>query len=336
MASVGPMAGVGRWFVLAVVAIALAGCGSTPRAEDALGSWRGGASRDRIVEFVDRVTDPHGSAYVPEDQRVAVFDHDGTIWAEQPVYFQFSFAMDRVRELAPGHPEWRTTEPFRSALAGDIAGVLATGEEGVAALLEATHTGMTPDEFRVMVRGWLRTARHPETGRPFTEMVYEPMVELMWYLRSRGFRVVIVSGGGQEFMRAFTAERYGLAAEHVVGSRFVTELDESVDPPVLIQRPKLAWFDDKAAKPAAIWERLGLRPIMAFGNSDGDYQMLRWVTAGEGPRLGALVRHTDAEREWAYDRDSHIGQLDRGLDEAGERGWVVIDMARDWARVFAH
>ena len=321
--------------------VILAGCSAPePVAEepqpaaDQLSSWNDGPAKQRIVEFVNRVTDPVSPDFVPEPERVAVFDNDGTLWAERPIYFQLLFAIDRVKELAPEHPEWKTTQPFQAVLEGDMKALAASGEHGILELVMATHAGMTTTEFEDVAGDWLATARHPTTGKPFTEMVYQPMLELLDYLRANGFKTYIVSGGGIEFMRPWTEKVYGIPPEQVVGSSITTVYEVRDGEPVLVRQPKMNFIDDKEGKPVGINSHIGRRPIMAFGNSDGDFQMLEWTTAGDGARLGVLIHHTDADREWAYDRESHVGRLDRGLDEAADRGWVVVDMQEDWNTVF--
>jgi phosphoglycolate phosphatase-like HAD superfamily hydrolase len=301
---------------------------------DPLPSWNHGDAKQSIFDFVIRVTDPASSDFVPEAERIAVFDNDGTLWAEQPAYFQLIFAMDRVMALAPEHPEWKTTQPFQAVLEGDMEALAASGEHGLLELVMATHAGMTTDEFAAIAAEWMATARHPTTGRPYTEMVYQPMLDLLDYLRANGFKTFIVSGGGIEFMRPWTEAVYGIPPEQVIGSSIKTVFEVRDGEPVLVRLPELNFIDDKAGKPVGINTHIGRRPIAAFGNSDGDFQMLEWATAGGGASLGVYIHHTDAEREWAYDRDSHIGRLDRGLDEASARGWVVVDMKRDWKTVF--
>lgn len=299
-----------------------------------LPSWNDGPARDSIVSFVTEARTPDSHGHIPKAERIAVFDNDGTLWAEQPAYFQLFFAMDRVRDLAPQHPEWRTQQPFRAVLENDLAALAASGEHGAAQLIMATHAGLTTDEFATVVRDWVNTARHPTTGRPYTEMVYQPMLELLKYMRKHGFKTYIVSGGGLEFMRVFAEEVYGIPPEQVIGSSIRTEFVMTDAGPVIRRLPEIDFIDDKAGKPLAINRHIGRRPAAAFGNSDGDLQMLQWTIAGDGPRLGVLIRHTDADREWAYDRDSHIGRLDRALDEAAARGWLVVDMKQDWNRIF--
>ncbi|MEM1114747.1 MAG: HAD family hydrolase [Pseudomonadota bacterium] len=301
----------------------------------ALPSWQQDTSSlGAITRFVERVVDPKSPDYVEPAARIAVFDNDGTLWAEQPVYFQLLFAMDRVRAMASDNPEWKTTEPFKSVLAGDSASVLAGGEAAILEVVTATHAGMTTDTFDQSVITWLDSARHPSTGRPFTEMVYQPMLELLDYLRAKGFTTYIVSGGGIDYMRPWTERVYGIPPQQVVGSQMTTRYRLIDGEPRLWREPELRFIDDKAGKPVGIHTHIGRRPILAVGNSDGDFEMLEWTTAGQGPRLGVLIHHTDAEREWAYDRQSHIGQLRRGLDEGPERGWVIVNMKTDWTRIF--
>ncbi len=314
-----------------------AGGDSSPVASAApiLPSWNDGNSRDAIVDFVNRVTDPNGTDFVPEAERIATFDNDGTLWAEQPAYFQLLFAIDRVQALAPEHPDWATRQPFQAVLEGDMEALAAGGEHGLAELVMASHTGMTTVEFEQIAKDWIATARHPATGQPYTEMVYQPMLELLDYLRANGFKTFIVSGGGIEFMRPWTEQTYGIPPEQVVGSSVKTKLEMRDGEPVLVRLPEIDFVDDKEGKPVGIHSHIGRRPIAAFGNSDGDLQMLQWTAAGAGPSLCVYVHHTDADREWAYDRDSHIGGLDKGLDEAAARGWTVVDMKTDWKRIFA-
>jgi phosphoserine phosphatase len=283
---------------------------------------------------VTRVATPGTPDFVPASDRIAVFDHDGTLWAEQPMYVQVVFALERVRALAPQHPEWAGEEPFKSVLAGDLDGVMAGGEHALVEMVMATHAGMTTDEFDQIVSGWIGTARHPVSGRLYTEMVYQPMLEALACLRVNGFKTYIVSGGGVEFMRPWAERVYGVPPEWVVGSRIKTKYEVRGGTPVLARLAEVDFIDDKAGKPVAIEQAIGRRPIAAFGNSDGDFEMLEWTTSGPGVRFGLLVHHTDAEREWAYDRGSRVGRLERGLDEAPTRGWTVVDMKRDWAVIW--
>jgi hypothetical protein len=281
------------------------------------------------------VTKAGSPDFVPVSQRIATFDNDGTLWAEQPMYFQIAFVFDRVKATAPQHPEWTTKEPFASLLKGDMKGVLASGEQGLLEMLVATHSGMTTDEFEKIVTDWLATARHPKTKRLYTEMVYQPMLELLAYLRANGFKTYIVSGGGIEFMRTFSERVYGVPPEQVLGSMGKLKFDMKDGKPVLTKMPGADFVDDKDGKPIGIQRFIGRRPIAAFGNSDGDLQMLQWTGAGAGARFCLYVHHTDAAREWAYDKPSSIGQLDKGLVEAKARGWTVVSMKDDWKKIFA-
>lgn len=303
-------------------------------AADALPSWKNTATKKAIVTFVEKVTKEGSPDFVPEPERIATFDNDGTLWAEQPMYFQAMFIFDRIKQLAPQHPEWRQKEPFASVLKGDVKAALAGGEKALLELAMATHAGMTTEEFEKIVTDWITTAKHPKTGKLYTEMVYQPMLELLAYLRANGFKTFIVSGGGIEFMRPWAERVYGIPPEQVVGSSIKTKFEMRDGKPALVRLPELNFIDDKTGKPVGIHSHIGRRPLMAFGNSDGDFQMLEWTTAGRGPRFALLVHHTDAEREWAYDRDSHIGQLARGLDEGPKRGWTIVNMKNDWKVVF--
>ena len=320
--------------VKAALVITLAFGTTLAVAADALPSWNDGKARQSITDFVKRVTTP-GKDFVPPAERIATFDNDGTLWAEQPMYFQLLFALHRVGALAPQHPEWKTQEPFASLLKGDVKGALAGGEPAIAKIVMATHAGMTTEEFEQIVKDWLATAKHPVTERPYTEMVYQPMLELLAYLRANGFKTYIVSGGGIEFMRPWTEKVYGIPPEQVVGSSIKTKFELRDGKPVLVRLPELNFIDDKAGKPVGIHQHIGRRPIAAFGNSDGDLQMLQWTTAGAGRGSRLVVHHTDAEREWAYDRKSPVGRLDKALDEAIAKGWTVVDMKRDWKKIFA-
>ena len=317
-------------YALALVVLLLS---SAIASADPLPSWRAGKTKSTIVDFVARVTTP-GADFVPVAERIAVFDNDGTLWTEQPLYFQFFFVIDRIKALATAHPEWKTQEPFASVLKGDLKGALAGGEHGLVEMMMATHAGLTTAEFEKAVSEWLATAKHPKTGRPFTEMVYQPMLELLAYLRASGFKTFIVSGGGIEFMRPWTEKVYGIPPEQVVGSSGGLKYELRDGTPVIVKLPALVHNDDKEGKPVGIQRHIGRRPIAAFGNSDGDFQMLEWTTRGTGARLGLIVHHTDATREYAYDRGSHIGKLERGLDEAAARGWILADIKQDWSRVY--
>ncbi len=307
---------------------------ATAQATEPLGSWAQHAAKARVLAFVKAVTTEGSPEFVSPSERIAVFDNDGTLWAEQPAYFQLLFAMDRVRELSAKHPEWKTLEPFASVLRGDFKSVARSGEKALLQLVMATHAGMTTETFERTVQHWITTARHPTSGRPYTDMVYQPMLELIAHLKSNGFKVFIVSGGGVEFMRPWVERVYGIPPEQVIGSSIRTKFEMRDGKPVLVRLPEVAFIDDKAGKPVGIHQHIGRRPLLAGGNSDGDLQMLQWTVAGPGPRLALLVHHTDSEREWAYDRRSAVGKLDQALDEAGTRGWTVVNMKRDWNRVF--
>jgi phosphoserine phosphatase len=304
------------------------------RAEDALPSWNDGPAKQSIVAFVAKVTKAGGPDFVKPEERIAVFDNDGTLWAEWPAYSQLFFALDRVKALAPQHPEWRKKQPFKAALAGDMKTLAAGGEKGLLDIVTATHAGNTPDEFQAIVSQWLASAEHPKFKAHYDRLVYQPMLELLAYLRANGFKTYIVSGGGVEFMRAFTERVYGVPPEQVIGSSIVTKFEVVDGKPVLKREAKVNFIDDKAGKPVGINSFIGRRPIAAFGNSDGDFQMLEWTTGGDGPRFGLIVHHDDAAREAAYDRTSSVGRLDRGLDEAGKRGWTLVSMKSDWKTVF--
>ena len=304
------------------------------RGAEPLPSWNDTASRQAILRFVGRVTTAGSTDFVPVPERIAVFDNDGTLWSEQPVYNQAAFIVDRVKALAPEHPEWTARDPFASIMKGDLKDALASGEQGLVELVTATHSGMTTDEFGATVDQWIRTARHPKTQRLYTEMVYLPMLELLDYLRANGFKTFIVSGGGTDFMRPWVERVYGIPPEQTIGTTADLKFEMQDGKPRLRKLPTVDHVDDKAGKPVGIHRYIGRRPIAAFGNSDGDLQMLQWTCAGAGARFCLYVHHTDAEREWAYDRESHIGRLDKGLDEAAASGWTVVDMKRDWNRVF--
>ena len=326
-----------HWLAAVAASITLAACAPMAGAPgiDPLPSWNEGASKQRIVDFVKAVGSEGGKDYVAPAERIAVFDNDGTLWAEQPMYFQFFFALDRVKALAPQHPEWKDKEPFASLLEGDVKGALAGGERAMLEIVMATHAGMTTEEFEQSVKDWAATAKHPTTQRRFTEMVYQPMLELLAYLRANGFETFIVSGGGIEFMRPWTEQAYGIPPEQVIGSSIKTQFELRDGKPVLMRLPQVNFIDDKQGKPVAINLHIGRRPIAAFGNSDGDFEMLQWTTAGTGARLGMLVHHDDAMREFAYDRDSSVGRLARGLDRYQAMGWTLISMKNDWKVVFA-
>jgi hypothetical protein len=303
-------------------------------ATDALPSWNDTATKKAIVTFVERVTQQGSPDLVPPPERIATFDNDGTLWAEQPIYFQLAFALDRVKALAALHPEWKDKEPFASLLKGDLKGALAGGEKAIFEIITVTHSGMTTAEFEQIVRDWLATAKHPVTGKPYTEMVYQPMLELLAYMRANGFKTFIVSGGGIDFMRVFSERVYGVPPDQVVGSSGKLSFEMRDSTPVLMKLPDVNFIDDKAGKPVGIQMHIGQQPIAAFGNSDGDLQMLQWAKGGAGVRFALIVHHTDAVREWAYDRQSSIGHLDKALDAAQAEGWTVVDMKNDWKTIF--
>jgi hypothetical protein len=328
---------------VALLAITLAGFTST-QAQDVstslgtspLPSWNDTAAKKAIMTFVEKVTKEGSSDFVSPAERIATFDNDGTLWCEQPMYFQLFFALDRVKTLAPQHPEWKTKEPFASLLKGDVKGALAGGDHAILEIIVATHAGMTTAEFEKIVADWIATAKHPKFKRPYTECIYQPMVELLAYLRANGFKTFIVSGGGIEFMRPWTEKVYGIPPEQVVGSSIKTKYEMRDGKPVLMRLPEMNFIDDKAGKPVGINSHIGRRPIAAFGNSDGDQQMLEWTQAGGGARLMMLVHHDDAAREFAYGADSKIGTFsDALMAEAKKDGWTVISMKDDWKKIFA-
>jgi phosphoserine phosphatase len=325
--------GVGIWGTL----LFSSGGSSVLRAEQShqpLPSWNDNISKSAIINFVSRVTKPDHPDFVPEAERIAVFDNDGTLWSEQPAYFQLIFSFDRIKALVPQKPEWQTQQPFKAVLENNLPGLSASGNQGILNVIAASHAGMTTSEFETLVQEWLASARHPRFDRPYTDLVFQPMLEVLTYLRQNGFKTYIVSGGGVDFLRAWAPTVYGIPPEQIIGSRLKTQFEIRQGEPVLIRQPEVEFINDKAGKPIAIQQIIGRRPIMAFGNSDGDLQMLQWTTAGQGPRLGVLVHHTDAQREWAYDRQSLFGRLDKALDEAQPRGWVVVDMKQDWRTIY--
>ena len=301
---------------------------------DPLPSWHESDSKSQIIAFVEAVTSNDSEYFVPEAERIATFDNDGNLWSEQPMYFQLFYAIDKVKEMAPDHPEWREEQPFKGVLEGDMNAVMASGEAGLLQLMMATHAGMTTAEFNASAAKWLKTAKHPRFNRLYTEMVYQPMLEVLQYLRDSGFKTYIVSGGGIDLVRLFSEEVYGIPPEQVVGSQIKKRFELRDGEPVIVREPKIFFIDDKAGKPVGIDNHIGRRPLAASGNSDGDLQMLQWTAAGEGPRLMLLLHHTDGEREWAYDSESHIGRLDTALEQARELDWVVIDMAKDWKVIY--
>ena len=307
---------------------------SSAHASNPLPSWNDGESKQAIVAFVNKVTREGSEDFVPAPERIATFDNDGTLWSEQPMYFQFIYVIERIKKLAPQHPAWKEQEPFASVLKGDMQQALAGGEKALLEMVMATHAGLTAEEFSKSVKEWLSTARHPKTVKRYTAMVYQPMLELLDYLRANDFKIFIVSGGGIDFVRVFSEEVYGIPPERVVGSSNKAKYEVRDGKPVIVKLPEIDLIDDKAGKPVGIHRHIGSRPILAIGNSDGDFEMLEWTTTGDGPRLGMILHHTDADREWAYDRDSHIGKLDRGLNESSGRNWNLIDMKKEWKNIY--
>jgi hypothetical protein len=303
-------------------------------APDPLPAWNDGPAKRSISKFVEDATHAGAPTFIPPSERVATFDNDGTLWSEQPSYFQLAFTLWRIKSLARRHPEWQAEEPFKSVLAGDAQGALQQGQAALLELIQATHTGMTLDEFSGAVKEWAATAKHPKTGRLYTEMVYQPMLELLAYLRANGFKTYIVSGGGVEFMRPWVERVYGVAPEQVIGSRGALRFELRASGPVLVKEATVDFVNDGPGKPVSIENFIGRRPVFAFGNSDGDQQMLQWTAAGAGLRFMGIVHHTDDAREWAYDRQSSIGKLDQALDEASTKGWLVVDMKKDWKRIY--
>jgi phosphoglycolate phosphatase-like HAD superfamily hydrolase len=328
----------GRKLLTALVVAAFCLCATAPALAqaDPLPSWNAGAVKSSITDFVSRATTEGGSDFVPGPERIAVFDNDGTLWSERPVYFQLAFAIDRIKALTPQRPELKNQQPFKALLENDPKALRASGEKGLMEILAVTHAGMSTEEFTKIVLDWIATARHPRFNRPYTDLVFKPMQELLAYLRANGFKTFVVSGGGIEFMRPWIDKAYGIPPEQVVGSSGATQFKIGADgKPSLLKLAKIEFVNDGPGKPVGINRFIGRPPIFAFGNSDGDQQMLQWTAAGGRVRFMGLVHHTDAEREWAYDRNSHIGKLDKALDEANTKGWTVVDMKRDWKKVFA-
>lgn len=307
---------------------------TTAFAHDPLPSWRDTASKARITAFIDDVTNTASNNYVEPKARIATFDNDGTLWSEQPVYFQLLFSLDQIKAMAADHPEWKTTQPFQAVLENDLEALKASGQKGLMEILAVTHSGMTEAKFRATVQNWAAMATHPKTGRPYTEMIFQPMLEVLDYFRANGFKTYIVSGGGVQFMRAMGLSAYGIPPEQYIGSSIVSDFEIRDGVPVIVRKPDVFFNNDKAGKPVAIQRVIGRRPIAAFGNSDGDLQMLQWTDAGHGNTLKVIVHHTDEAREWAYDRGSHIGGLDKALDIAGSLGWTLVDMKEDWSVIY--
>jgi hypothetical protein len=318
-----------------VLTLSLAASWGQAAQQQPLPSWSEGPKKAAILKFVADVTKEGSPSFVPPAERIAVFDNDGTLWCEQPMYVQMAFVFDRVKDLAPRHPDWKTTQPYQAVLEGDFKALAAQGEKGVVELIAATHMGMSSDEFHRIVTDWVAKARHPKFQRPYTEVVYQPMLEVLAYLRANGFKTYIVSGGGIDFMRPWTERVYGIPPEQVVGSMGKLEFQIKDGTPTLMRLPGIDHVDDGPGKPVGIQKFIGRRPIAAFGNSDGDLQMLQYTAAGSGARLMLIVHHTDAEREWAYDRQSSVGKLDKALDEAKAKGWILVDMKTDWKKVFS-
>ena len=299
-----------------------------------LPSWNEGPVKDAIVDFVTAATTEGGPGWVEPEDRIATFDNDGTLWTEHPVYFQFMFVSDRIRHLAPRHPEWKLQPPFKGILEGDTKAVAASGEHGVTELMAVTHAWMTAEAFEEIVSDWISTARHPRFDRPYDSLIYQPMVELMDYLRDNGFQTWIVSGGGADFMRPWADDAYGIPPQQIIGSQIAEDYQIIEGKPQFMRKPQVFFVDDGPGKPVGIHRHIGKRPVMAFGNSDGDYQMLEYTTSGDGPSLAMIVHHTDGDREYAYDRDTHIGRLDKAMTDAPAKGWHLIDMARDWSTIY--
>ncbi|WP_370098896.1 HAD family hydrolase [Xanthomarina gelatinilytica] len=301
---------------------------------DPLPSWNEGKTKAAIIDYIKDVTNKESANFIPEIDRIATFDNDGNLWSEQPAYFQLFFAMDRVKELAKDHPEWQNKQPFKAVLENDMKTLIASGEKGIMELIMATHAGITTDEFELLVKNWLETAQHPRFNKPYNQLIYQPMLELLDYLRTNDFKTFIVSGGGIEFMRPWVEEAYGIPKDQVVGSSIATEYDYNNGAPVIRRLSKIDFIDDKAKKPVGINKFIGRKPVFASGNSDGDLQMMQWTDSNPYKSFQLYLHHTDADREWAYDRESHIGQFNKGLDEALEKGWTIIDMKNDWKTIY--
>jgi phosphoserine phosphatase len=321
--------------VLFLFLLSILNCGIEARENsDPLPSWNEGPTKEAIINFVNEVTTEGSPNFVPEYLRIATFDNDGTLWSEMPFYFQLAFALDRVKAMAPDHPEWKDKQPFKAVLENDLKTVMESGMKGLMEIVMTTHAGMTTLEFEQIVTDWINTAKHPKTGKLYKEMVFQPMLELLDYLRENGFKTYIVSGGGIEFMRPWTEQVYGVPAEQVIGSSIKVKYEMTDAGPVLVRLPEINFIDDKDGKPVAINQFIGKRPLAAFGNSDGDLEMLQWTAAGDGKRLMLIIHHTDAEREWAYDRKSEIGKLNKALDAAIKNGWIIVDMKNDWKVIY--
>jgi len=307
---------------------------ATVEVTDPLPSWNDSPSKKAIMSYVEDVTNPNSQNFIPIKDRIATFDNDGNLWAEQPAYFQLFFAIDRIKEMAAEHPEWRDHQPYKAVLENDMKTLMASGMEGLLEIVMASHAGITTDEFDTIVKDWVSTAKHPSKNKSYNELVYQPMLELLQYLRANDFKTYIVSGGGVDFMRAFVTEVYGIPEEQIIGSRVKTEYNYNNGNPIIKRLPHLDFIDDKEGKPLNIQKIIGKKPVFASGNSDGDLQMMQWTDSNSYKSFQLYLHHTDAEREWAYDRESHIGKLDKGLDEAKEKGWTVIDMKNDWKAIY--
>jgi phosphoglycolate phosphatase-like HAD superfamily hydrolase len=320
---------------LAAILLVIAFDWSARAQDDPLPSWNDGAAKRSITDFVSRIAREGGPDFVPVPERIATFDNDGTLWTEQPYYFQLAFAIDRIKAMAPRHPEWKTRQPFKALLDGDKKALAAAGKDGLLQILAETHAGMTVDYFSKAVLDWTATARHPRFNRPYTELIFQPMLELLNYLRANGFKTFIVSGGGIEFMRPWAGRVYGIPPEQVVGSSGMVQFKIAPDNKTSLQKiPKIEFIDDGPGKPVGINRFIGRRPVFAFGNSDGDLQMLQYAADGSSARFLGIVHHTDGDREYAYDRTSRVGKLDKALDEAARRGWTIVDMKQDWKEIF--
>jgi phosphoglycolate phosphatase-like HAD superfamily hydrolase len=330
-----------KYFFFALILITISSCHSkkenttiVSEVEDPLPSWNEGATKKAIISYVSDVTNEASSNFIPIKDRISTFDNDGNLWSEQPMYFQLFFAIDRVKALAKDHPEWKETQPYKSVLENDIKTLMSYGEHGLIEIVMATHAGNTVDEFEQLVKDWLATAKHPRFNKPYNELIYQPMLELLDYLRANNFKTFIVSGGGIEFMRPWVQQAYGIPTDQVVGSSIKTEFSIENGIPQIKRLPALDFIDDKEGKPVGINKFIGKKPVFASGNSDGDLQMLQYTDSNTYASFQLYLHHTDAEREWAYDRDSHIGKLDKGLDYANEKGWTVIDMKADWKTIY--
>lgn len=308
----------------------------TTTATDPLPSWNEGPTKKSIIDFVTKTTKEGGADFVPVADRIACFDNDGTLWTESPVPFQLLFVMDRIKAMAPQHPEWNKKQPYKGILEGDVKTALAGGEKALVELMMTTHAGLTTEAFDQHVKDWMATATHPKTGKHYNEMVYQPMLELLDYLRANGYKTFIVSGGGIDFMRVWVEEAYGIPPYQVVGSSGNVSYDTTGAQPVLNKIPGINFVDDKLGKPVGIHQHIGKRPVFTAGNSDGDYAMLQYTSTGAGPRFGLYIHHTDSLREFAYDRQSHLARLSMGLDDAPKYKWVIADMQKDWKKVYPY